>query len=383
MKIYNQLEEGKIIGFGSNKKFKYIKPLGNGGTGDTHLFYDDTIDMYFAIKKFNPKGNNNEEQCYSRFVEEIKILFQIAHPNIVRIYNQYLYPEIKIGYIQMEYVDGVTIDNYTPNDEKDWNNIFKETIQAFDYLENHNIMHRDIRAKNIMISKHNEVKIIDFGFGKKVTSNNKTNSVILNWPVSQDPEEVILNREYNYGTEIYYLGKLFCQLTKDDSTFYYNEILKKMTEYSQENRYKSFNEIVNDISNNLLSEIEFTKREKKIYTLFADQMVNRVIQFNQEPIFERNIEKIINDLGDVLRCSALEEILQNNSKLLNCFIKSSYKYKTEVAIKIDTLKDFYKEILNVSFEKREIIIENIYARFSTIKVEFDPFRTIADEELPF
>ena len=111
---YMKIPTGKKIEFDGTTEFKFIKTLGQGGTGDAHLFEDETTGMLFAIKKYAPKDTKFLEEHYYRFVEEIKILFNVSHPNIVRIYNYYLYPEFKTGYLQMEYIDGVTIDKYEP-----------------------------------------------------------------------------------------------------------------------------------------------------------------------------------------------------------------------------------------------------------------------------
>ena len=104
------MRAGEVITFNAEKNFTYIKPLGNGGTGDTYLFRDETTNIMFAIKKYVPKDTRFIDEQYDRFVDEIKILFNISHPNIVRIYNYYLYPTAKTGYLQMEYVDGKCID---------------------------------------------------------------------------------------------------------------------------------------------------------------------------------------------------------------------------------------------------------------------------------
>lgn len=163
------MNKGDLIVFDSKKNFKYIKSLGAGGTGDTHLFLDETTGIQFAIKKYAPKDFRYVDEYYSRFVDEIIILFNITHPNIVRIYNYYLYPELKTGYLQMEYVDGVTIDRFEPLDGgKSWDDIFSEIVSAFEYLEKHHILHRDIRPANILVDNNENVKIIDFGFGKQL-----------------------------------------------------------------------------------------------------------------------------------------------------------------------------------------------------------------------
>lgn len=223
----------KVIEFNNIKKsFEYIKKLGFGGTGDTHLLKDNTTNMEFAFKKYVPKAKNMRNELYERFVDEIKILFQVSHPNIVRIYNYYLYPENKLGYLQMEYIDGVSVDKYIECSDLELNNIFLQVINAFRYLEEKNILHRDIRPENILIDKKGNVKIIDFGFGKIIDKDEKNNnSVCLNWPVDRLPEEIALNGEYTHCTEIYFIGKLFEYILKEKRVniggFSYFNIIKK------------------------------------------------------------------------------------------------------------------------------------------------------------
>lgn len=84
------------------------------------------------------------------------------------MFNYYLYPEAKTGYLQMEYVEGTAIHEFEPTFGKDWEDIFKEVIYAFEYLEEKKILHRDIRSANILIDRNENVKIIDFGFSKKL-----------------------------------------------------------------------------------------------------------------------------------------------------------------------------------------------------------------------
>jgi len=120
------MEKGAIIKFDRIKQFINVGPLGFGGTGDTYLFKDETTDMLFAFKKYSPKDERYVEENYIRFVEEIKILFNISHPNIVRIYNYYLYPDKNIGYLQMEYIDGLSISKFDAKKfSKEWEDIFR------------------------------------------------------------------------------------------------------------------------------------------------------------------------------------------------------------------------------------------------------------------
>lgn len=374
------LKKGEIVEFDRKKQFKYIKPLGSGGTGDTHLFEDELTELYFAFKKYSPKNIDYLEECYERFVDEIKILFNVSHPNVVRVYNYYLYPEAKLGYLQMEYVEGCSIDDYIEDGwGKDWNEIFTEVILAFEYLEHKKILHRDIRPANILIDTMGNIKIIDFGFGKKLKQTEQDGkSVVLNWPVTNLPDETLYDGIYNHQTEIYFVGKLFKSLsTRFDDGFRFMHIVEKMIEVSPLNRYDSFTEVSQDISIGVLSEMSFTDEEKEIYKKFSEELYSKINYYTSsyEPI--NNVKSIIDSLADVIRENSLETYIQDNSSLINVFISGDYNYFTSIDIGVKLIKDFYKMLISLPNTKKKVVIDNIYIKLNTIKYEID------DEDIPF
>lgn len=374
------MNAGDVITFDAKKNFTFVKTLGVGGTGDTHLFKDETTNMLFALKKYVPKDLRFIDDHYSRFVEEIKILLNIFHPNIVRIYNYYLYPEAKTGYLQMEYVDGICIDQYDPMPwDKSWEEIFTELIGAFDYLENHNILHRDIRPANILIDKNNNVKIIDFGFGKQLNgTTNDENSILLNWPATEMPNEVQLNQEYDERTEIYFVGTLFRHLLREKiSDFRFNHIIEKMVKINPDQRYDSFSTIIADISSGVLSEIDFSDQQKNCYRRFASALSSHIHHFNSKYSPKNDIAQTISDLAELIRNSSLEEYIQDNRKLINCFITGGYSFITTKDILVKDIIDFYSLITSLEIGKRKILFDNIYTRLATVRVE------TSDDDLPF
>lgn len=374
------MNAGDVITFDAKKNFTFVKTLGAGGTGDTHLFKDETTDMLFALKKYVPKDARFVDEHYSRFVDEIKILLNISHPNIVRIYNYYLYPQAKTGFLQMEYVDGICIDQYSPMPwDKSWEDIFCDIIGAFEYLEKHHILHRDIRPANIMIDTSNNVKIIDFGFGKQLNgTTNDENSILLNWPATEMPNEVQLNQEYDERTEIYFVGTLFRHLLKEEiSEFHFAHIIDKMVKINPEQRYDSFSEIIADISAGVLSEIDFSETQKKCYRDFAIALSTHILHFQSKYSPKNDIAQTISDLALLIRNSSLEECIQDNSKLIGCFVAGGYTYNPRKDIPVQILKDFYGLITSLDMGKRKILFDNIYTRLSTIEVKTE------DDDLPF
>lgn len=372
----------KLVEFDAIKKqFILVKSLGSGGTGDTHLLKDETTDMFFAFKKYAPKDSNYIDEHYERFVEEIKILFNLSHPNVVRVYNYYLYPSKKTGYLQMEFIEGKSIEEFeiNPFSEKEWSDIFIEVVGAFEYLESNNVLHRDIRPANIMIDKNENVKVIDFGFGKKLEGlDQDARSVLLNWPVTLLPNEVANEGIYNHQSEIYFVGKLLNKvINRDLGTFKFEHIIEKMIELDPKKRYKSFHNISVDISKGVLGEIDFTEEEKEIYRNFADALSSTILHYNNkyEPIRDDN--ETLSKIANLIRISSLEKNIQDNSLLVDCFVKGAYTYSRRKDVEVSVILNFYKLLDRLNSYKKKIVLDNIDARLSVIKVE------TLEDDLPF
>lgn len=364
---------GEIIKFGHVKALKYLHKLGSGGTGDAHLFLDETTDMHFAIKKYLAKDKKLTDDYYIRFVDEIKILFTLSHQNIVRIYNYYLYPSDKAGFLQMEYIVGESIDKFEPTlFSRSWDDFFEQAVSAFRYLEQYNILHRDIRPSNILIDKDEMVKIIDFGFGKQLRENEDyADSILLNWPVSEFPEEVSLEGIYNIQSEVYFLGKLFQSILKKNDVynkFKHFHIIEKMTKVSPRERYKTFGEVSFDISQGVLSEIDFSENQKSTYLKFADALSGHLNNYIDSCTLHNDISFTLKKLAEIIRSSALEEFVQDNTILLGAFIKSGYSYKAITDIKVEWVRNFYKLVNSLEQYKQQIVFDNIHVRLKKIKV---------------
>lgn len=376
-----KLSPGQVIEIDRKKYFKYIKPLGSGGTGDAHLFQDETTDMKFAIKKYVPKGSNDIKENYDRFVDEIKILFNLSHPNIVRVYNHYLYPERKSGFLQMEYVEGVNINEFECYN-KDWNEIFVETIKAFKYLEENKILHRDIKPSNIMIDNNETVKIIDFGFGKKLDLGEfDGKSVLLNWQVAQLPQEIVEQQKYNIQSEIYFLGNLFNNLSKlkADNSFKYHYIIYNMIKVNYADRYDSFENILLEINDYEYENTYFTPKQKEIYNDFIYALTKPISYFNSKVKFRNNINSVSDKLKKMIKLCTIETFIPDIKLLIECFVDGDYTYLSNNNTRMKTVIDFYKFINSISVDKQQIVLNSIITRLTAISVYHDGI----NEELPF
>lgn len=250
--------------------------LGGGAFGKTVLLKDPFIDELFVAKKYEPENESIKEKFYKNFLDEIKILYKLNHKNIVRIYNYYAYDRECTGYILMEYIDGTDLgtyiqDIYPSSESITLDKLFSQIIDAFCYIEEHGILHRDIREENILVDKEGNIKIIDFGIGKFYgRSENQADSLMFQVNRTRPntlPQEHFQGK-YTSLTDMFYIAELFYRLISDTkhidvSKFSYIDILVKMMQKAPENRFSNFAEIKNTIGKyEFTSNIQITAERK-------------------------------------------------------------------------------------------------------------------------
>ena len=143
------IKVGTIVG----DRYEILEKIGVGGMAEVFKGKDHKLNRFVAVK------------VLKKFKEEAQAAARLAHPNIVNVYD--VGDENGIYYIVMELVEGITLKNYI---ERKGNLTIKEAtsiaIQVCAGLEvahNNNIVHRDIKPQNIIISREGKVKVTDFG----------------------------------------------------------------------------------------------------------------------------------------------------------------------------------------------------------------------------
>ena len=143
--------------------YRIIRPLGSGGMGEVWLAEDTKLGRSVALK-FLPTQCCRDESVRTRFIREAQAAAQLNHPNIITIYevNEYKMRP----FFAMEYVDGVSLDNYIKEQSQDIRQVVDLAVQISGGLaEAHGkgIIHRDIKPSNILVDKNGRLRILDFG----------------------------------------------------------------------------------------------------------------------------------------------------------------------------------------------------------------------------
>ena len=373
-------DKDSTITFLRKRDYKFIRNLGRGACGETILLHDDMIDEYFVCKKYAPQFSPENQELFQKFKQEIKILYKLNHTNVVRVYNYYLFPQYLSGYILMEFVDGVEIDKYLDKHPERINEIFLQSIKGFCYLESQNVLHRDIRPENLMVGADNGLKIIDLGFGKVIQSQlDFDNSLSLNWRYS--PPEEFNRKEYNYATEVYFVGKLFEEMIQDlgIDSFNFTEVLSKMCRTNPATRISGFSRILSEIKSNYFSETDFSATEISSYQEFSDTLFRHITKIHNRSKYLTDIRRIQTNLENAYRSTKLEIMVPSVAIITQCFIIGTYYYHKN-GFSVDTLRNFVTIFKSCSEEKKSIILANLHRKLDAIP-RYNT--TEDDDDIPF
>ncbi|HHW32208.1 MAG TPA: Stk1 family PASTA domain-containing Ser/Thr kinase [Clostridiaceae bacterium] len=163
--------EGRILG----NRYELLEKIGGGGMALVYRARCTLLNRDVAIKILRPEFTNDEE-FVKRFRVEAQAAASLSHPNIVSIYD--VGHEDNIHYLVMEYIDGTTLKEYI--EEKGvlgWREAVNITIQicsAIEQAHRKNIIHRDIKPHNIMLTSEGIAKVTDFGIARAVSSSTIT-----------------------------------------------------------------------------------------------------------------------------------------------------------------------------------------------------------------
>ena|GEM_PF-248957 len=370
------VENGELVHFSNQCQYIMVNnALGSGSFGKTVLLRDTFIDEKFVAKKYEPDFTDVglKKQFYSTFLNEVKILHSLSHKNVVRVFKYHAYPEETTGFIFMEYIEGVHIDNFLKGNPQLINDIFKQLIKGFVYIEQRTI-HRDIRPGNILVDTMGTVKIIDFGIGKSIENENTPNTFHnqIHRLTLSDEE---LNGEYTCKTDMFHFGVMLDRLIKEakynESQFFYSAILEKMSRKNPNDRYDSFADIMKEIDAFSLSKMNITKVNKALYQNFAGALFNALDYFIGKRIFNNNIDSFLEKLENVIDGNSFEEYIINISELLKCVINSDFhcnKSSNENLSRSDA-KAFLRWVKKLSPPSQQLILNNLITKLSTKDTE--------------
>ncbi|HZQ05441.1 MAG TPA: bifunctional serine/threonine-protein kinase/formylglycine-generating enzyme family protein [Anaerolineae bacterium] len=198
-----------------NGRYEILGLLGQGGMGAVYRAQDQSLHRLVAIKERTPDPHSNPQYTASareQFRREAQALAQLTHPNLPRIYDYFSFDENE--YIVMDLIEGTNLSQYAqtkgPLPETLVLSWARQILDALVYLHSRNLIHRDIKPNNLILTTDERIVLVDFGLVKLFDPNNQTTSTTLRGigtpeyaPLEQYAREV---GRTDARTDIYALG---------------------------------------------------------------------------------------------------------------------------------------------------------------------------------
>ena len=196
-----------------NDRYEIIKSIGEGGMANVYLAIDVILNRQVAVKVL--RGDlASDEKFIRRFQREALSASSLSHPNIVEMYD--VGEDNGNYYIVMEYVEGKTLKqllkkrgHLTVGEAVD---IMLQLTDGMSHAHDSYIIHRDLKAQNIMIQEDGQIKITDFGIAMALNSTQLTQTNSVMGSVHYLPPEQASGKGSTIKSDIYSIGILFYEL---------------------------------------------------------------------------------------------------------------------------------------------------------------------------
>ncbi|KAA0230298.1 hypothetical protein EDS67_07855 [candidate division KSB1 bacterium] len=193
--------------------YKILAKLGEGGMGVVYKALDVKLDRH-AVLKFLPPDLTRDRQAKERFIIEAKAASSLDHPNVCTIYEINETAEGHL-FIAMAYYDGETLKEQVARGRLQVDSVLeiaKQIASGLSRAHEAGIVHRDIKPSNLVITKRNEVKIIDFGLAKLVGQQHLTKSGATLGTVAYMSPEQAQGLPVDHRTDIWSLGVVMYEM---------------------------------------------------------------------------------------------------------------------------------------------------------------------------
>lgn len=356
-----------LVGSKLNGRYRIIEKLGEGGLGMVFLVQDlhRSDEVFYCVKIIkNPEFAGLLEQ-------EVKKLEVFDNENIVEVISFNKAEAGEPPFILMEYIEGITLEKHLMENSKlspeDADKIFLNIAKAMEYAHSKDIIHRDLKNENIMLSKDDKVKILDFGVAQFVSEDEEQEFAgTLKY---MSPEQ-LENKALNFTTDIYSFGIMLYEALAGEVPFAFGEIkyrilneepekfeavsdkhwkiISKCLQKNPKDRFKSFSELI----------LEF-KLESFVEDTIIPQLTEEVLS---EPV-EKELFSIGKQEGftenQIKECIARAMALTNTKKL----------YTTHISEIIEKIEVYVESVKGRVIEEQ---YNDFYASLENSYVDMDP-----------
>uniref|UniRef100_A0A915AGQ0 MAP/microtubule affinity-regulating kinase 3 n=1 Tax=Parascaris univalens TaxID=6257 RepID=A0A915AGQ0_PARUN len=300
-------------------KYKLLKTIGKGNFAKVKLAKHIPTGIEVAIKIIDKTALN--PSSLHKLFREVKIMKQLDHPNIVKLYQ--VMETDQTLYLVMEYASGGEVFDYLVAHgrmkEKEARAKFRQIVSAVQYLHQKNIIHRDLKAENLLLDSDMNIKIADFGFSNQFVVGNKLDTFCGSPPYAAP--ELFQGKKYD-GPEVdvWSLGVILYTLVSGSLPFD-GQNLKELRERVLRGKYRIPFYMSTDCENLLKKFLVLNPaRRGTLETIMKDRWMN--IGYEEDEL--KPFAEPKRDLKDENRINRMQQMGYSRNAVVNSLEKGSF-----------------------------------------------------------
>ena len=376
----------------------FKKRIGKGGFSNIYKAFDKKNQRMVAIKEICLDTLNKYKESIKR---ETKIMKNLNHPNIVKLYDTIIDDTTDNIYLVLEYFGRGDFSKFLkkrPLKEKYAKKYLKQLASGLKYLLENKIIHRDLKPQNILVTNLGDIKITDFGFARYF-DNDMVIQTICGSPLYMAPE-IMKNKKYDLKSDLWSVGIILFEMLVGQAPFRAKNIFELMRQIDKNDvripQETNISEPCKDLLLKLLKknpvdriewhdffshpwlDSEFKEREDMLMEIsninnFGE--MNQLIDNNSIGFFEKDnsifFKKSINNLVTSNKDSSLHNVKNNLD--LDLSLKFNFDLENSDDEDQSDSDDLFFDSYETEHEMRNDLKESMCGSFINIKVEDNYF----------
>jgi len=216
-----------------------LEKIGQGSTGTVYRALHKTLNIPVAVKVLHFDDSDNDRQLYDRFQTEARLLAQLNHPNIVRVWD--FEDDAHAPYLVLEHVEGLSLEELIRQSGRLLLDralpLMRQVTQSLAAAWKLGIVHRDVKPANILVARDGTAKLADLGLALLVENRAATDLTVGNslaGTVAYMPPEQASGRQVDHRSDIYALGATFYHVVTGRFPFEGRSRLELLLKHAQE-----------------------------------------------------------------------------------------------------------------------------------------------------
>jgi len=302
--------------------FKIIKKIATGGMGRVYLAQSISADVPIQVALKTIRVELINQDLKNKFQNEKQVLSKLQHKNIARLIDAGI-TEQNIPYIATQWIEGPNIKQYCITQKpslKERLRLFLQICDAVAFAHNNLIIHRDLKPDNVLVDKHHQAMLLDFGIAKIIDDNqNQQTQTQIYTPDYAAPEQ-INGEPCTVATDIYSLGVVLYELLTNTKYF-------DLSTLSAAQKIKAINSPKNIELNKLTLDQSLPYSLTKIKGPL-ENIINKAMHVESNRRYG-SVATLVSDIKNYLASRPVTAM------------KDSYGYKLKMLVKRNKLSSFF------------------------------------------